>query len=77
VVGEPAAAVTAAGGSTAPSTTNIALRYKIADGAGLPLPATALAAAGAAAWLALTALIPARMAASRRARPFIRDVNGT
>lgn len=44
---------------------------------GLTLPAAILAGAGAAAWLALTALIPARMAASHRARPAIADVNGT
>ncbi len=45
--------------------------------AGLPWPAAVLAAAGALAWLALTALIPVRMAASRRARPAVADVNGT
>jgi tellurite resistance protein TehA-like permease len=36
-----------------------------------------LAAAGAAAWLALTAVIPVRLAISRRARPAIAEVNGT
>lgn len=45
--------------------------------AGLPVPAAILAGAGAAAWLALTALVSARLAASRRARPAIADVNGT
>jgi tellurite resistance protein TehA-like permease len=45
--------------------------------AGLQAAAAVLAAAGAAAWLALTALIPARMAAVPRARPRIGDVNGT
>jgi tellurite resistance protein TehA-like permease len=44
---------------------------------GLQVAAAVLAAAGAAAWLALTALIPARMVASPRARPVIGDVNGT
>lgn len=44
---------------------------------GLPYLAAALAAAGAVAWLALTLLIPVRMATSRRARPSIAEVNGT
>jgi len=44
---------------------------------GLPAAGEVLAAAGAAAWLAMTALIPARMAVSRRARPVLADVNGT
>lgn len=44
---------------------------------GLPTAGAVLAATGAAAWLALTALIPARMAISRRARPVLTDVNGT
>jgi tellurite resistance protein TehA-like permease len=45
--------------------------------AGLPIAGTVLAAAGAATWLALTALIPARMATSRRVRPVTADINGT
>jgi tellurite resistance protein TehA-like permease len=44
---------------------------------GLPVAGAVLAVAGAAAWLAMTALIPARMAVSRRARPVLTDVNGT
>jgi tellurite resistance protein TehA-like permease len=44
---------------------------------GWPAAGAVLAVAGPAAWLALTALIPARMTASRRARPAIADVNGT
>jgi tellurite resistance protein TehA-like permease len=44
---------------------------------GLPAVGAVLAAAGAAAWLTMTALIPARMAVSRRARPVLQDVNGT
>jgi tellurite resistance protein TehA-like permease len=44
---------------------------------GLLAAGTVLAAAGAAAWLTLTALIPARMATSRRARPVTADINGT
>jgi tellurite resistance protein TehA-like permease len=44
---------------------------------GWPAAGAVLAVAGTAAWLALTALIPARMTASRRARPAIADVNGT
>jgi tellurite resistance protein TehA-like permease len=45
--------------------------------AGLPTAGAVLAAAGAAAWLALTALIPVRMAVSRQGRPVLADVNGT
>jgi tellurite resistance protein TehA-like permease len=45
--------------------------------AGLPAAGAVLAAAGAAAWLAMTALIPGRMAVLRRARPVLADVNGT
>jgi tellurite resistance protein TehA-like permease len=44
---------------------------------GLRAAGAVLAATGAAAWLVLTALIPARMAISRRARPVLTDVNGT
>jgi tellurite resistance protein TehA-like permease len=44
---------------------------------GLPAAGAVLAAAGAAAWLAMTALIPGRMAVLRRARPVLADVNGT
>jgi len=44
---------------------------------GLPVAGAVLAVAGVAAWLAMTALIPARMAVSRRARPVLTDVNGT
>jgi tellurite resistance protein TehA-like permease len=44
---------------------------------GLPAAGAVLAVAGGAAWLAMTVLIPARMAVSRRARPVLADVNGT
>lgn len=45
--------------------------------AGQPGAAAALAAAALAAWLALTCLVPARLAAPASARPPITAVNGT
>lgn len=44
---------------------------------GAVLAGAVLAGVGAAAWLAMTAMIPARMAVSRRDRPVLADVNGT